>query len=97
MPPPASVEAMKQQLAESGATDYVVHAANGQVIAATGIFEASSDKRNAAFCVLQQSAALLKPGERLKRTTLRFADCAFVASCVTIQGQSFGVVVQRSL
>lgn len=96
MPPPASLDALKQQLVDSGATDYVVHGANGLVVAAAGVFESSSDKRNAAFSVLQQSAALLKPGERLKRTTLRFADTVFVASCATVQGQTFGIVVQRS-
>ena len=95
---PNSVDSLERKLVAGDATSFVIFSADGGTVVAHGDFQQEDgQKQQAALAVLQQSAALLRPGEKMQRSTVRFETCAYVASVVSIQGASYGVVVQRAL
>ncbi len=95
MAPIASVAALKQQLAKLGHADFVIIGPDGTVADAAGSFVDNVAKCRAAYSVVQQASSIMRPGEKLKRVTVTFTEYTFVASVCSIQGRSFGVVVQH--
>ena len=93
MQPVTSLALLKEQIEKSGADSYIVLNEDGEPVEMAGIF-ANEDKQQAAFFVLQHSASALRDKEKLKRTTVRFTGCTFVASFVSCSEGTFGVVVQ---
>jgi hypothetical protein len=93
MPPVTSLHNLKEQLVSSGAASYIILNEQGEPEEFAGLFEAD-EKQQAAFFVLQHSASVLRMNEKLKRTTIRFPDCTFVASFVACSEGTYGVVVQ---
>ena len=92
MPPVTSLSALKEQIAASGAASYIILNEDGDPVEAIGLFQ-HDEKQQAAFWVLQHSASVLRSAEKLRRTTIRFPDCTFVASFVSCSEGTFGVVV----
>jgi hypothetical protein len=93
-----SVDSLERKLLAGDASSFVIFTADGSIAVSHGEFAQEDGlKAQAALTVLQQSAALLRPGEKMQRSTVRFEACAYVASVVSIQGASYGVVVQRAL
>ena len=93
MPPVTSLDSLKEQIQASGATSYIILNDDGEAIETVGTF-ATEARQQAAFFVLQHSASILRQSEKLRRTTVRFPDCTFVASFVNCAEGLFGVVVQ---
>uniref|UniRef100_A0A7S1LAS6 Roadblock/LAMTOR2 domain-containing protein n=1 Tax=Neobodo designis TaxID=312471 RepID=A0A7S1LAS6_NEODS len=93
MQPVTSLALLKEQIEKSGAESYIVLNEDGDPVEYSGIFQ-HDDKQQAAFFVLQHSASALRDKEKLKRTTVRFPGCTFVASFVSCSEGTFGVVVQ---
>lgn len=83
------------QLAEKEVTDYVIFEPNGEVVEIGGFFVDALQKREAAFMVVQQCSAIMKPTEKLKRVTIAFEDATYIATVTTINGKPYGVVVCR--
>lgn len=92
MPPVTSLATLKEQVAGSGAASYIILNEDGEPVEVAGLF-GTEDKQQAAFFVLQHSASVLRTNEKLRRTTIRFPDCTFVASFVSCSEGTFGVVV----
>ncbi len=90
-----SVAAVKERLLKDGHQDFVIVGPDGPACAASGAFVDCAEKCRAAYAIVQQASSLLRQGEKLKRVTVRFAEDAFIASIIVIQGKSYGVVVQR--
>ena len=93
--PAATPAQLKDSLVAAGQTDYVILTASGQVMEAGGTFLEQA-KCEAALAVMQHTATILKSGEKLKRMSMAFEDCTYVATTANLGGKSYGVIVKQA-
>lgn len=85
---------LKDQLLSQGVNHFAIISGTGQVIEYSGDFE-NKEKQLIAYAIVEQCAALLGPGETLKRVTMVFDDVVYTATTVADVKGTISVVTKR--